>query len=50
MSQFDRDANDFNRKYAIRAIALGVLRQDTSLTMLEATLKAEAIYNHMQQR
>lgn len=44
-SQFDVDAAQFNARYAIRALALDLLRQGSSLmTMAEAIAKAKALY------
>ena len=44
-SQFDRDSRKFNRKYAVHQMALEIMRRDSWLTMLEATKRAEAIYD-----
>lgn len=49
-SQFDRDAAKFNRKYAVRDLALEMMRQDSWLTLLEATVKAEAFIDEQDRK
>lgn len=49
-SQFDRDATMFNRKYAVRDLALEIMRQDSWLTLLEATKQAEAFIDEQAQK
>jgi hypothetical protein len=44
MSQFDRDARDFNRKYGIAALMREIQRQDSRLTMKEAKERATVLY------
>lgn len=44
-SQFDRDARKFNRAYAVRILALSLLRQDSFLTLAEAVARASALYD-----
>lgn len=40
----DRDANQGNRKVAIRALALEIMRNDSFLTMAEAVERASELY------
>ncbi len=45
-TQFEKDSNKYNRKYAIDALALEILRNGPSMmTMLEAIKEATRIYD-----
>ena len=49
-SQFDKDAAKFNRKHAVRDLALEMMRQNSWLTLLEATRQAEALLDEQDRK
>ena len=46
-TQFEKDSNKYNRKYAIHSLALEILRNGPSMmTMVEAIAEATRIYDN----
>lgn len=50
-TQFENDSNKYNKFYAVRSIAIDILRNGPSLmTMVEAIAEAEKVYQQEQEK